>query len=144
MLAAPKKTLIAALGALAGLAAIAVTPVSALADGGPAQAAQVADARRAAAALITGPDAQDMQSDKRRDVDPAGGRSAEAHPFNATGESEKPAAATVTAGTDNAQRPVLQRAEREVKRTVKRKIKRRIKRKTKSRRRARRLARRRY
>jgi hypothetical protein len=129
MLAAPLKTLISALAAAAGLAVIALTPATALAD---VPAAQAANARGAAAALLAGPDGRDRtahpDTDPARDASAgrttAGENATEAYPFNASGEEEKPSAA-VTAETDNAQPRIVKRARRKAKRRARRRVRRR-------------------
>jgi hypothetical protein len=137
MLAATQKTLITALAAAAGLAAIALAPATALADLPSAQAAQAADARAAAAALLAGPKdrSQGAHRTARRDADPtdriAGNRNAtegstvDSNPFNANGEDELPRAAAVTAGTDDAERQIVRTVRRKPKRRVRRRVRRR-------------------
>lgn len=142
MLAAPRKTLITALAAAAGLAAIALTPATALADvrsDQAAQAAQAADARTAAAALLASPKDHGTAAHRaehgaaHRDADPtdrtAGDRNTAegttSHPFNANSEDDMPRAATVTAGTDNAQRRIVRTVRRKTKRRARRRVRRR-------------------
>jgi hypothetical protein len=136
MLAAPRKTLITALAAAAGLAAIALTPATALAD---VPAAQAADARAAAAALLAGPKDHGKAAHKaahktaHRDVDPGDRITGErnttegsaSHPFNANGEDDLPRTAAVTAGTDDAQRRIVRSVRRKTKRPARRHVRRR-------------------
>jgi len=130
-----QKTLITALAAAVGLAAIALSPAAFAAT----PSGQATDARAAAAALLQA----------RRDADPARSRRfdsgleetapMEAHPFGADRDKD---AYILTAGTDDAQLLPQQRAEGATPQTVKQRVERRIKRHKP--RRAKRRARRRY
>jgi len=135
MSARTQKTLITALAAAVGLAAIALSP-AAFAD---APAGQASDARAAAAALLQA----------RRDADPARNRQIEAgrmetapmeaHPFGADRDKDT---RILTVGTDDAQLLPQQQAEGGAPQTVKQRVTRRIKRHKP--RQAKRRARRRY